>query len=191
MVLIGNNFVTLHPEMCNLDKFVIDLKALASDDACRTFELDDTFFGAVGGEDVEKGMATAELHIRRVAEGCFDLHFRVHGEVTVLCDRCLDEMSQSIDTEASLVVKYGDEYSEEDDYVTIPESEGTVDVAWFIYEFIVLALPIKHVHAPGKCNRAMIDMLNEHSATRSSDGNAQESIDPRWIELLKLKESKD
>ena len=100
-------------------------------------------------------------------------------------------MSQSIDTEASLVVKYGDEYSEEDDYVTIPESEGTVDVAWFIYEFIVLALPIKHVHAPGKCNRAMIDMLNEHSATRSSDGDAQESIDPRWIELLKLKESKD
>ncbi len=181
----------MHPEMCNLDKFIIDLKGLTSDDVCRTFELDDSFFGAVGGEDVKKGAATAELQIRRVAEGCFDLRFHVHGEVTVLCDRCLDEMLQPVDTEDSLVVKYGEEYSEEDDYVTIPESEGTVDVAWFIYEFIALALPIKHVHAPGKCNRAMIDMLNEHSTTRSSDGDAQESIDPRWIELLKLKESKD
>ena len=190
-MLIGNIFVTLQPEMCNLDTFIIDLKGLASDDACRTFNLDDSFFCAIGGEDVKKGKAAAELHIRRVAEGCFDLRFHVHGEVTVLCDRCLDEMLQSIDTEASLVVKYGNEYSEEDDYVIIPESEGTVDVAWFIYEFIVLALPIKHVHAPGKCNRVMIDMLNEHSATRSSDGETQETIDPRWIELLKLKETKD
>jgi uncharacterized metal-binding protein YceD (DUF177 family) len=95
--------------------------------------------------------------------------------------------SKPINTDNRLVVKFGEEYSEEDDLVTVDENEGIIDVAWFIYEFIVLNIPIKHVHAPGKCNPAMIKMLEEHSATRSSDGDEEDAIDPRWSELEKLK----
>ena len=59
------------------------------------------------------------------------------------------------------------------DLVTVPENEGILDVSWFVYEFIVLALPIRHVHAPGKCNPAMIRALNEHSAARSGFGRRE------------------
>ena len=59
-------------------------------------------------------------------------------------------------------------------------------MAWLIYEFIALDIPIKHVHAPGKCNAAMIKALEEHSATRSSDEDGA-AVDPRWSELEKLK----
>ena len=104
------------------------------------------------------------------------------------CDRCLDDMDQPIETENRLIAKFGTEYSEEDDTVIVDENEGILDISWFIYEFIDLAIPIKHVHAPGKCNPAMTKVLEELSADRSSDEESSQPIDPRWSALLKLKE---
>lgn len=105
----------------------------------------------------------------------------------VPCDLCLEPMEQSVETTQRLEAKFGTENSEEDDLVTVAEDEGILDVTWLLYEFIALAIPIKHVHAPGKCNPAMIRALEEHSAARSGqeDGVA---VDPRWEALLKLKE---
>lgn len=33
--------------------------------------------------------------------------------------------------------------------VIVPEEDGYINVAWFMYEFIALSIPMKHVHAPG------------------------------------------
>ena len=95
-------------------------------------------------------------------------------------------MDQSIETDNRLVVKFGEDYSEDDDLVTVAENEGILDVSWFIYEFIALNIPIKHVHAPGKCNPAMIRVLEEHSAVRSGEGD-EKATDPRWAALEQLK----
>jgi Uncharacterized ACR, COG1399. len=44
----------------------------------------------------------------------------------------------------SLSLKFGKEYSEEsDEIVIIPEDDGEINIAWFLYEFIVLSLPAK------------------------------------------------
>ena len=104
----------------------------------------------------------------------------------VPCDICLDPVEQSIETIQRLEVKLGKENSEEDDLVTVAEDEGILDVAWYLYEFIALAIPIKHVHAPGKCNPAMVRALEEYSAARSGEEDEQ-AMDPRWEALLKLK----
>ena len=96
-------------------------------------------------------------------------------------------MDQPISADNSLVVKLGDTYSD-DDTVTIDEHEGILDLSWFIYEFTMLAIPIKHVHAPGKCNSAMTQKLAELSgAVRSGEEEAEAPIDPRWEALRKLK----
>ena len=87
-----------------------------------------------------------------------------------------------------MVVKLGLEYNDEDDIITVPEDDAILDLSWFIYEFIVLNIPIKHVHAPGKCNPAMIQMLHEHDAARSSEVEEESAIDPRWDALKKLKD---
>ncbi|MBO5187147.1 MAG: DUF177 domain-containing protein [Prevotella sp.] len=177
--------------MCCLQPFKIDLKGLKEDETHVSFALDDSYFEAIDAPEVRKGNVSVDLIIRRTTDRYFDLSFHVDGEVTVQCDRCLDDMPQEIVTDSRLAVKFGDEYSEEDDLVTVPEDDGVLDTAWFIYEFIALSIPIKHVHAPGKCNRAMIETLAEHSATRSSDGAAEKTMDPRWSGLLKIKEPKD
>ena len=177
--------------MCNLERFEIDFKGLCADDTTVAYHLDNSYFEALEGAEVSKGDVSVAMNIHRTTDRYFDLAFHISGHITLPCDRCLEDMQLPVDTDARLVVKLGDEYSEDDDLVTVPESESSLNVAWFIYEFIALAIPIKHVHAPGKCNRAMIEMLDEHSATRSSDEDGQQPIDPRWSELLKLKETKD
>ena len=172
--------------MCSLESLKIDLKGLKEDAKVLEFDLDDAYFGAVDGPEISKGGVHVSLAIRKQS-GFFELLFHSEGTVIIPCDRCLDEMSQPIETDNRLAVKLGAEYSEDDDLVTIDENEGILDVAWFIYEFIALAIPIRHVHEPGMCNAAMIEALEEHSAARSSDEEGAEVIDPRWEALRKFK----
>ena len=69
----------------------------------------------------------------------FELNFQTDGMVWVPCDRCLDDMEQPVSSTDKLLVKFGHEYAEEgDNLVVIPEEEGEINVAWFMYEFIAL-----------------------------------------------------
>ena len=171
--------------MCNIESFKIDLKALPQGASILEFKLDDSYFKAIDAPDIQRGELSSSLSISRT-DDFFELNFHTEGIVHIPCDICLDDMEQSIETDDRLLVRFGEDYSEEDDLVIVTENEGILDVAWFIYEFIALNIPIKHVHAPGKCNPAMIEMLQEHSAARSGE-EEEETVDPRWEALLKLK----
>ena len=171
--------------MCNIESFKIDLKALPQGVSTLEFKLDDAYFKAIDAPDIQRGELSSSLSISRT-DDFFELNFHTEGIVHIPCDICLDDMEQSIETDDRLLVRFGEDYSEEDDLVIVAENEGILDVAWFIYEFIALNIPIKHVHAPGKCNPAMIEMLQEHSAARSGE-EEEETVDPRWAALLKLK----
>jgi len=172
--------------MCSLETYKIDLKGLQEDTAVRDYELGDDFFKALDGSLLEHGTLHVSVSIRKIT-GFFELLFHTEGTVTVSCDRCLDDMEQPIVADNHLTVKLGNTYSEDDDTVTIDENEGILDVSWFIYEFIMLAIPIKHVHAPGKCNSAMTQKLEELSGAVRSGEEEAEAIDPRWEALAKLK----
>lgn len=173
--------------MCSLTNFDIDLKALTEAETEFSYIIGNEYFEAIDGSEVSKGNVNVGLVVRKTTERLFELDFAIEGEVVVLCDRCLDEMLQAIEADGHVIAKFGEEESDNDDLVMVDENTGVVNVAWFIYELIALAIPIKHVHAPGKCNRAMMEVLSEHSATRSSDGVDEKNIDPRWNALKDLK----
>ena len=172
--------------MCGLESYKIDLKGVKDETTRLDFDLNDDFFGALDGSQLEHGALHVSVSIRKMA-GFFELLFHTEGSVVVTCDRCLDDMNQPIETDNKLMVKLGDTYSEDDDTVTIDENEGMLDLSWFIYEFIMLAIPIKHVHAPGKCNSAMTQKLEELSGAVRSSEEKEEAIDPRWEKLKNLK----
>ena len=182
----------MHPEtiykycsMCNIESFKIDLKALPQGVSTYEYKLDDEYFKAIEAPDVQRGELSSSLSVNRT-DDFFELIFHTEGVIHIPCDICLDDMDLEIHSDDRLVAKFGEDYSEDDDLVTVAENEGILDVTWFIYEFIALNIPIKHVHAPGKCNPAMIEMLNEHSAARSGE-EEETAVDPRWAALLKLK----
>ena len=164
------------------------------------FTLDNQFFVDLDGPEVQKGKLTVELNVKKTS-GVFLLEFQTEGYVIVPCDRCLDEMELPVSSSDKLKVKLGATFAEEGDIVVVPEEDGYINVSWFMYEFIALNIPMKHVHAPGKCNKGMVGKLSKHlrtSADEEDDDIAVElpeaeeineepqEIDPRWNELKKI-----
>ena len=171
--------------MCSLEFLKIDLKSLKEEDTSLEFDLDDKYFEALDDAEVKKGSLHVSVSIRK-ATGFFELLFHTVGTVIIPCDRCLDDMALPVETDNRLIVKLGSEYSEEDEVIVVPENEGILDTSWLIYEFVALVIPIRHVHAPGKCNAAMTKTLEELSADRSSDEESNQETDPRWEKLKAL-----
>ena len=172
--------------MHSLERFKIDLKGQKEDEQVLDYDLDDHYFEALDGSELEHGALHVSVSIRKIS-GFFELLFHTEGTVTISCDRCLEDMEQPIAADNRLLVKLGAAYAEDDDTVTINENEGILNLSWFIYEFIMLAIPIKHVHAPGKCNSAMTQKLSELSGAARSGEEEAAAIDPRWSALKNLK----
>ena len=172
--------------MSILESLKIDLAGLAEGATAFSFDLGDDYFEAVGGGEVKGGAVRLELTASR-SGAMVRLGFHTEGTVVVPCDICLDDMEQAVCADNTLTARIGEEYSEDDDLITVGKGDPLLDVSWFVYESIALSLPVRHVHAPGKCNPAMIKVLEEHSAARSGEGDAEEAVDSRWSELEKLK----
>jgi uncharacterized metal-binding protein YceD (DUF177 family) len=85
-------------------------------------------------------------------------------------------MEQNITHKEKVLVKFGNKFSAEDDEIVIvPEAEGAINIAWFLYEFIILNIPIKHVHAPGLCNKTMMSKLKKHIVQNKNEENDDEN----------------
>ena len=190
--------------VAKFSSYNISLKNLSPGSHTYTYDLDRQFFESIDGDEVRKGLVKVDLTVRKISS-TYELDFYLKGMVQIPCDRCLDDMDQEVETQNKLVVKFGKEYAEEsDEIIVIPEEEGAINIAWFLYEFIALAIPIKHVHEPGKCNRGMSKKLNKHRAVVADDDNddsamddigeddidfeeeSAETIDPRWDALKGL-----
>ena len=182
------------------DKYKIELKNMKADSAKYEFTLDNQFFVDLDGPEVQKGKLAVELNVKKTS-GVFLLDFQTEGFVIVPCDRCLDEMELPVSTSDKLKVKLGSSFAEEGDIVVVPEEDGYINIAWFLYEFIALNIPMKHVHAPGKCNKGMVGPLRKHLRISAADEDAEDftaddsfvaetserdEIDPRWNELKKI-----
>lgn len=191
--------------MGKFDLYKVELKNLSPGVHEYEYFLENKFFVDIDGDEVQKGKVKVNLTVKRTSM-VFDMNFQLEGIVFVPCDRCLDDMELPVSTQNKLVVKFGKEYAEEsEEIVIIPEEEGEINLAWFIYEFIALAIPMKHIHAPGKCNKAMSSKLKKHTARRADDEDefdeeaaddivvdddaADMPSDPRWDALKGLVEN--
>ena len=143
--------------MCSLEELKIDLKDLSEGVSTFRFNLGDAWFESLEEGEIKQGNVSVSIDVDRT-DDYFNLDFHVEGSVTVPCDRCLDDMDQPIVNDQHLVAKFGED-----------------------------AVPLRHVHAPGKCNPAMMKILEEHSAARSGDGDDEKPVDSRWAALSQIK----
>lgn len=182
--------------MGRFDKYNVELKGLKTETLCLEFNLDNNFFADIDGEEFQKGAVNARVSVKKNRD-VFDFTFALDGTVVVPCDRCLDDLEIDIATENTLKVKLGENYADEGDTVVVPEQEGGINLAWYLYEFITLALPMKKVHAPGKCNREMTGHLKKYGCNDGSQEDGvdmdagERGIDPRWEGLKSIQIEED
>jgi len=122
-----------------------------------------------------------------------ELTFKAEGVVNVNCDLTNEPYDQPIDAELTLVVKFGDNFNDDNEELLIlPHSEYQLNVAQYIYELIVLSVPLKRVHPgvlDGTLKSEVLEKLEELSPKEDQDIEENENgeeIDPRWNKLKKL-----
>lgn len=114
-----------------------------------------------------------------------ELELVAEGMVNVDCDSSGEPFEQPISSNLELVVKFGDEYNDEDDEILIiPHGEHQVDIAQYIYEMLVLAVPQKRVH-PGVLDGTLkSEALTKLEELQPKDKKEnKDNTDPRWDAL--------
>ena len=169
---------TFAARMDKKGRFKICLDEIPAEGLERSWDLDDAFFSELDEQEIEHGSLDATLQVSKVS-GAYEFHFEVKGNITVPCDRCLEPMQQSIEAQDTIKVVLGQKLEDDGDQITVPADEPKWDVAWNLYETIVLAIPISHVHPDGQCTGEIARLLNQQEPI-------QQQTDHRWDALQGL-----
>ncbi|MDE7418888.1 MAG: DUF177 domain-containing protein [Muribaculaceae bacterium] len=158
--------------MCDLKQFILALPTLGEGHHEYEMKVDGDFFAQRENDDVKEADVSAYVDVD-VRRGVYQIGITCQGWIEVPCDRCLDPMRLDVDEDYDVTVRYGEDYDETDDTITIPESEVNFDLSPLIADTILLSIPLRHVHPEGECNPEMKEIMKQHS----SDGHELEEED--------------
>ncbi len=189
--------------MGKFSAFKLHLKGMSAGVQHYDYSVGTEFFCDMESAEIRSGSVAVGLDVKFDGDN-YVLDFTVKGTIAIPCDRCLDDMEHEVDADYHIVVKYGDDFDETDEVLTIPEKEADLNVAYMIYDTIALSIPIRHVHPAGQCNKEMATRLKRHSAhlegeeadnfgcdDEETDAENGEVInDPRWDALRNLLDNK-
>lgn len=155
------------------------------------FEVTGKFFKNIENSEIQE----ANLHVNATLtkqNNLLQMNFEISGTVGIECDRCLKAFDFPLEASESLVIKHGNPSESTDEILVIPVGEDEFDISQYIYEYIVLALPVRKVpcevdEEQFECDYETLDKLE----SISSDSQDEEPINPLWEQLNKLKKNKN
>ena len=166
-----------------------DISFVGLKDGTHQFEyiIKKEFFDFFNYDEFSNSKVTVKLSFLKKAT-IFELSFNFNGWVEVLCDVSGEMFQQPISSAMNLIVKFGDEFNDEnEDLLIIPHSDYKLNVSQYIYEAIILTIPIKRIHPgvnDGSLNSEVLNKLKELEIKDQEDSN--EEIDPRWNKLKNI-----
>lgn len=171
--------------MKELKKFNIDIFGLSNATYEFEFPFDDTFFGAFENSLVKKGSGVCKNDLIK-SSSMITLRFNIEGSIELICDRSLEKFDYPIAISKEVIFKFGIEEKELDDdvYIILKDTQR-INIANFLYQFILLEIPMKKLHPTFK-DEAEEDELIYISKT-DDRSTSEDKIDPRWEALKKLK----
>lgn len=175
-----------------LRKYEIQIYKLSNGSHDFEFNLDKEFFDLFENEIVNMGNLHAKVSLEK-SETMIQTVFNITGTVELECDRSLDLFGFDIDLERTFIYKLGDETNElSDEAMVIPRDTQKLNVASIMFEFIGLEIPMKKLHPryPEEDEENEDEVLLIYSSEdndQTEDQENEETIDPRWASLKKLK----
>ena len=169
--------------MKDLKEFNIPFVGLKEGKHLFQYKIDNTFFELYDYNEFEKSSINVTLEFVKKST-LFELEFTASGSVNVPCDVTNEYFDLEITATLPLVVKFGQEYNDENEEILILAHEVyQFSVAQFIYEMIVLGIPSKRVHPK------VLDGTMETEALEQleiKEEKTVETTDPRWDKLKNL-----
>jgi uncharacterized metal-binding protein YceD (DUF177 family) len=169
--------------MKDLKEFNIPFVGLKEGKHLFQYKVDNTFFELYSYNEFEKSSIIVALEFVKKST-LFELNFTASGTVNVPCDVTNEYFDLEITATLPLVVKFGQEYNDENEEILIlPHEVYQFSVAQFIYEMVVLGIPNKRVHPK------VLDGTMETEALEQleiKEEKTVETTDPRWDKLKNL-----
>lgn len=147
---------------------------------------DDAFFACFPESPIQTGDVDVTLSLDKQTDMLL-LLFTLKGHLGLVCDRCTADIRYPFEVAHELIVKPGDAFKEEDDIVYLPPDATELNVAQFIYEFIVLSIPVRKTYAcenddPRPCDNGVLELLQRD--VNDSEKPVDEADNP-FRQLLK------
>lgn len=178
--------------MEQIEGYAIPFRGLKSGVYDYAFRLGRPLFEAFGSPEIKDGDCTADVRMER-RDHSLSFEVKIAGEVTVACDRCLEDCSVRIDFEGRIEARFSDEACEYDgETLWLRPGDDEVDLAQYLYESVVLSLPYQRVHPEGECDPAMMARFSivsdEEFGAIERRAAGEESDGGQWAKLAALRE---
>jgi len=158
-----------------------------------SYLINDKFFEAFQQQDFRKCKANVKLTLDKKSSFML-LKFEIGGALEVSCDRCNSNLPLELWDEFNITVKLVEdpeqmnEQEEDPDMYYIGQGESHVDVANWIYEFIILTIPMQKACDFEKmdgphCNKTALEVLKK---LEPEEKETKEN--PIWKGLEKFKD---
>lgn len=151
------------------------------------YHLDNTFFESFDFDEFNNADINIEVTLNKT-NTIIELACAGTGVVNVDCDLSGEPYDQAISGALNFVIKFGEEYNDENDEILIlPHGENEVNIAQYLYEMLVLSVPLKRIHPSvldGSMKSEALKKLKE-LAPKENKKN-KDDIDPIWDELKKI-----
>ncbi len=132
--------------MDKLSAYALPIRGLKNGEHSFVFKIDKDFFEAFENTEFENPTFDVKLKLDK-HDSFFELFFDLSGTVGTMCDKCTASIRLPVSCKDELKVKYTEQNVVEDaDIVFISPDTTVFNVAQFIFEFIVLAIPIYRVY---------------------------------------------
>ena len=117
-----------------------------------------------------------------------ELEFKHKGTVNVPCDLTNEMFDLPIKGKIKVVVQFGEAFNNDNEELLIlPHGEHQIDVSQYIYEMIVLSVPLKRVHPGIKEGTLKTETLEKLTIKeQKKESKKEENTDPRWDKLKQL-----
>lgn len=173
--------------MKNLKEYLIPFAGLKIGKHQFDYQIDNSFFAWFNFDEYNSVNVNVTVVLEK-KNTMLELVFSHKGTVNVFCDVTGEVYDQKISAKSKLVVQFGDVFNNDDEALLIlPHGEFELDIAQYIYENIILSVPVKRIHPgvkDGTLKSKALDTLEKLSPKKVNKEN--EDIDPRWENLRKL-----
>ena len=157
------------------------------------YQINNAFFEIFDYDEYESSDIKVNVVLEKKST-MLELSFSHKGSINVPCDMTGEDFDLPIKGEMKVIVRFGEEYNNDNEELLIlPFGEFEVNVSQYIYEMIVLSVPLRRVHPgvqDGSLKTEALDKLNELAVTELKEeknkDNKEENIDPRWDKLKQL-----
>jgi uncharacterized metal-binding protein YceD (DUF177 family) len=182
-----------HVEMKKTKEYLIPFVGLKQGKHHFEYQLNNAFFEIFDYDEFENSNIKVNVVLEKKSS-MLELVFQHQGTVNVPCDLTSEEFDLPIKGKMKLIVRFGEEFNNDNEELLIlPFGEFEIDIAQYMYEMIVLSIPLRRVHPgvkDGSLKTEALEKLNElkvkEPKQEEKEVQKEEDIDPRWDKLKQL-----